>query len=146
MVRSVKAKKRYRHLAIGAARDRPLLIKFIAAFLAGVAFTALVMSVFSANQHHEHAYRAAKSETPTAPVYSKQAMRVASWFICPCFEKCTDGLDQCICSHPGGAIEMKNLIQAQLDAGMPEGEIIRLFQKKYGGLRPELKAKLEALK
>lgn len=32
---------------------------------------------------------------------------------------------------------MKNFIQMQLDTGKTEAEVVKLFQKKYGGLKPE---------
>lgn len=115
-----------------------IVIVAIVSFLGGALLTALVMGERQSREL-EHARSA------TIPVHSKAVMRVASQFICPCYEKCTDGLDVCPCSHEGGAIEMKNFIQVQLDAGNTEAEVTKLFQKKYGGLKPERREELQRL-
>ena len=40
---------------------------------------------------------------------------------------------------------MKNFVQTQLDAGKTEAEVIKQFQQKYGGLKPDLREKFQAL-
>lgn len=72
------------------------------------------------------------SGSGTSIVWPANVQKIAANFNCPCEQCGIIRLDECTCDIARGAVEVKTYIQNLLKQNLPEEEIIKSVDKRYG--------------
>ena len=135
------ARRRRRRRSSDEEETRPDYVKYLVVLFGAAAIVvAVVMGtpreepVTAAHDHsHEH------DQSPAVPV-SLRAKEIASHFVCACGSCGELELATCSC---GTAAQERQLIQAEMDRGASNKEIMQLVHDRYGGLKPQFAGLVE---
>lgn len=71
--------------------------------------------------------------------------KIARKFHCICPMNCSLTVAECPCNEPGGALERKAYLRSLFKQGRREGEIVDLYNQKYGGFIGSMKELMIAI-